>query len=35
MITLKSAHYTKADYEYLLRVVSCAHHYCIEIWGVS
>lgn len=35
MITLKSGHYTNEDYEYLLRVASCAHHYCIEIWGVS
>lgn len=30
MITLKSTHYTKEDYEYLMRIAVAAYHDCIE-----
>lgn len=30
MITLKSAHYTKADFEYLMRIAIANYTYCFE-----
>lgn len=31
MLTLKSAHYTKEDYEYLLRIAVSGHNHCANV----
>lgn len=35
MLTLKSGHYTKEDYEYLLRIAVSGHNYCANVRQVS
>jgi hypothetical protein len=35
MLTLKSAHYTKENYEYLLRIVTSGHNYCVNVRQLS
>lgn len=35
MLTLKSSHYTKEDYEYLLRIAVSGHGYCVNVRQVS
>jgi hypothetical protein len=35
MLTLKSSHYTKEDYEYLLRIVVSGQCYCVNVRQLS
>lgn len=35
MLTLKSGHYTKEDYEHLLRVATAARRYCVDVKEVT
>ena len=35
MLTLKSKHYTKEDYEHLLRIAESEHNYCVNVLKIS